>query len=65
MSYVWRSILKGLEILKEGIIIWGIGDGANVRIWEDPWLPTGVTRRPTTHKTENSSLLRAYSMTLA
>jgi hypothetical protein len=49
MSYVWRSILKGLEVLKEGII-WRIGDGLNVNIWEDPWMPTGVTRRPTTHK---------------
>jgi hypothetical protein len=45
MSYVWRSILKGLEVLKEDII-WRVGDGTNVRIWEDPWVPAGVTRRP-------------------
>jgi hypothetical protein len=31
MSYVWRSILKGIEVLKGGII-WGIGDGSKVRI---------------------------------
>jgi hypothetical protein len=49
MSYVWRSILKGLDVLKEGMI-WRIGDGSNVRIWEDPWLPVGVTRKPTTHR---------------
>jgi hypothetical protein len=31
MSYVWRSISKGLEVLKEGII-WRFGDGSKVRI---------------------------------
>jgi hypothetical protein len=34
---------------KEGII-WRIGDGTNVKIWEDPWVPPGDTRRPTTYK---------------
>jgi hypothetical protein len=29
MSYVWRSILKGLEVFKEGII-WRIGDGTRL-----------------------------------
>lgn len=52
MSYVWRSILKGLEVLKEGII-WRIGDGATVKIWEDPWIPRGVTRRPVSHQGAN------------
>jgi hypothetical protein len=33
--------------MKKGII-WRIGDGTNVRIWEDPWIPTGTTRRPRT-----------------
>jgi hypothetical protein len=31
MSYVWRSIPKGLEVLKEGII-WRIGDGLKICI---------------------------------
>ena len=47
MSYVWRSILKGMKVFKEGII-WRIGDGTDVKIWEDTWLPNGVTRRPVT-----------------
>jgi hypothetical protein len=29
-------------------IIWRIGDGMNVHIWEDPWIPSGFTRRPRT-----------------
>ena len=47
MSYTWRSILKGVELLKEGIV-WRIGTGEHVRIWEDPWIPNGTTRRPRT-----------------
>jgi hypothetical protein len=47
MSYTWRSILKGLELLKEGLI-WRIGHGERVRIWDDPWLPKGLTRKPIT-----------------
>ena len=30
--------------MKEGII-WRIGNGENVKIWEDPWLPRGSTRK--------------------
>jgi hypothetical protein len=38
ISYTWWSILKGIELLKEGLI-WRIGDGTKVKIWEDPWIP--------------------------
>jgi hypothetical protein len=54
MSYTWRSILKGLELLKKGII-WRIGNGEDVRIWEDPWVPRGSTRRPLTSRRTWSS----------
>ena len=37
-SYAWRSILKGREVLKEGMR-WMIGDGSSIRIWSDSWLP--------------------------
>jgi hypothetical protein len=47
ISYTWRSILKGLELLKKGII-WRMGNGENIKIWEDPWLLRGTTRRPIT-----------------
>ena len=47
MSYTWRSILKGLDLLKKGII-WRVGNGEKIKIWEDPWLPRGFTRRPIT-----------------
>lgn len=45
MSYVWRSILKGIDLLKEGLIR-RIRDRTDVRIGEDPWILRGVSRRP-------------------
>lgn len=52
MSYVWRSILKGIKVLKMGII-WRVGNGTNIRIWEDPWIPDSSTRRPSTLQGSN------------
>ena len=44
MSYSWRSIVRGIKALRNGII-WRVGDGEQIRIWEDPWLPRGVIRQ--------------------
>lgn len=44
VSYTWRSILKGVKLIKEGII-WRIGDGSSVNIWKDPWILRNVSRR--------------------
>lgn len=51
-SYTWRSIMHGVKTLKDGII-WRIGGGHNVNIWEDPWLPRGITRKPMTPRGRN------------
>ena len=37
-SQVWRAILEGRDILKQGVVR-RIGNGATPRIWEDNWLP--------------------------
>jgi hypothetical protein len=47
MSYTWRSLVRGLRAMEKGII-WRIGDGCSVCIREDPWIPTGFSRRPRT-----------------
>lgn len=47
ISYSRRSIVRGLEALKEGLI-WRVGDGTRINIWSDPWIPNKVTRRPIT-----------------
>jgi hypothetical protein len=51
-SYTWRAILYGREALELGLIK-RIGDGANTRIWEDPWIPTNPGRKPLVRKTNS------------
>jgi hypothetical protein len=54
MSYTWRRIIRGIELLNKGII-WRVGDGHNLNIWTDPWLSRDGTRKPITPR--NASLL--------
>ncbi|XP_059458269.1 uncharacterized protein LOC132187853 [Corylus avellana] len=37
-SYAWRSIWNAKGLLNEGLI-WRVGNGESIRIWEDRWLP--------------------------
>ena len=55
ISYTWRSILRGMELLKQGII-WRIGSGESVDVWEDPWIPRGTTRKPSTQNGLDESM---------
>jgi hypothetical protein len=52
MSYTWRIILSGVEVLKK-LIIWRVGDGRRVRIWEDEWIPREESCRPFTPRGQN------------
>ena len=47
ISYSWRSIVRGIQALNNGLI-WRVGDGTQINVWLDPWIPGGVTRRPIT-----------------
>jgi hypothetical protein len=49
MSYTWRSVLHGLEVIKKRMI-WRVRDGNNLRIWSAPWIPKDGLRRPITPK---------------
>lgn len=49
ISYTWSSIVSGIKLLREGII-WRVGNGASIDIWQDPWLPRGTTRKPVTSR---------------
>lgn len=55
MSYSWRSILKGVELLREGVI-WRIGNGEKVNIWNHPWIPRGQGRKSATPQRRNGIL---------
>ncbi|XP_012849908.1 PREDICTED: uncharacterized protein LOC105969681 [Erythranthe guttata] len=46
-SYTWRSICGAIDLLKKGTR-WRIGNGENVQIWGDRWLPRGSTFKPFT-----------------
>jgi hypothetical protein len=46
ISYTWRSILGGIDLLKKGII-WRVGDGTSINVWQDPRL---TKRRPSTSR---------------
>jgi hypothetical protein len=52
MSYTWRSILKGVNLLKEGII-WRVGNGSEINVWKDPWIARDGMRVPFTPKGQN------------
>jgi hypothetical protein len=42
-SYAWRSIALAREVLRLGLC-WHVGDGRQIRIWRDPWLPLAGSR---------------------
>lgn len=40
-SYAWTSILKTSWVFEHGCV-WRIGDGSQVNIWTDNWVPGGA-----------------------
>ncbi|XP_024195708.1 uncharacterized protein LOC112198837 [Rosa chinensis] len=40
-SFSWRSILQGRAVLQAGVQ-WKIGDGTQVDIWQDKWIPVST-----------------------
>jgi hypothetical protein len=46
-SYVWRSFMATQPVLQNGLI-WRVGDGNNIGIWNDKWVP-----KPSTHKIQS------------
>jgi hypothetical protein len=47
-----RGVLHGVELIKQGVI-WIIGDGKNVKIWEDLWVPKLWSRKISTPRNGN------------
>ena len=37
-SYTWRSIMFGMKLVWKGVR-WGVGDGSQIRIMSDNWIP--------------------------
>ena len=43
-SYVWRSIMAAQRIVQKGLC-WRVGNGRQIRVWEDSWVPTSSTHK--------------------
>jgi hypothetical protein len=41
-SFAWRSILGAHQVLEHGMI-WIIGNGQDIKIWYERWLPTPIS----------------------
>ncbi|KAF5450327.1 hypothetical protein F2P56_030688 [Juglans regia] len=37
-SLIWRSLMGSMELLNEGLV-WRVGNGQNIQIWRDKWVP--------------------------
>jgi hypothetical protein len=44
VSYIWRSICEARHVLHDGLR-WRVGNGTNIKIWKDAWLPSPSTFR--------------------
>ncbi|GMN47639.1 hypothetical protein TIFTF001_016825 [Ficus carica] len=56
-SYVWRSIVSGRELLKEGLR-WRIGDDKNVLVFKDPWISRPTLFQPISRPSLNTENLK-------
>jgi hypothetical protein len=43
-SFAWRSIWHARSLLEEGLL-WRVGNGEKIKIWEDRWIPTSSTHK--------------------
>ncbi|KAK3199848.1 hypothetical protein Dsin_023263 [Dipteronia sinensis] len=51
-SHIWRSLLWGRSLLSKGIR-WVVGDGNNIHVFKDQWIPRPNTFKPITVNPEN------------
>jgi hypothetical protein len=55
-SYTWQSMWSGIQTLKKGCI-WRVGDGVDINIWDDAWIPDSPSRMVVTPGAILSSLM--------
>jgi hypothetical protein len=48
-SYTWQSFWVGIHTFKRGHV-WRLGDGTNINVWSDPWIPSSPNRMVTTRR---------------
>ncbi|KAI4969081.1 hypothetical protein ZWY2020_046411 [Hordeum vulgare] len=57
-SAVWRGLEHGLQLVKKGML-WRVGNGMNIKVWRDPWIPRGMPFIPITPR-RNCRLKRVH-----
>lgn len=55
-SHGWQSVLVGRNLLVKSLG-WIVGDGATIKIWEDPWLSLDSPLRPMGPATRETSMM--------
>jgi hypothetical protein len=54
-SATWRGIIHGRELLREGLV-WRIGDGTQVSVMKDKWIPRSGAQQPLGQKLEGKAV---------
>jgi hypothetical protein len=62
-SFTWKSILHGRDLLKEGLV-WRIGNGQKIKVWEDNWIPRSGLMRPLGAKPNTAPVSMASDLLL-
>src|ERR1044072_4089655 len=60
-SYTWRSIQQASWIIKKGSF-WRIGNGFQIKVWEDNWLPYNINLKSMTERPLNCSVSYLYEL---
>jgi hypothetical protein len=63
-SYAWRSIQASLWVINKGSC-WKIGDGSNINIWKDNWVPGHKNFKVFTPTEENSQAKTVNNLILS
>lgn len=58
---MWRSTLSSKELLQRGVRK-NVGDGQNIDIWKDNWIPDKENERITTRKPQNCQLIIVHEL---
>lgn len=59
--WAWKSILKGTNLLLKGLC-WKVGNGNNIDIWKDPWIPNIINFRLNMVSQEPPQLHKVYQL---